>query len=116
MSTLKYTVENVYDKIGYNEQPDITSRFGAKVRSRRCTYMIIATSVITRTGYNEQIRLDLGARYIRFLLYSVSIDYHLLPFSGRCCFDLNALFLNFFFFLPFFFLGKVRNLVTRLQV
>jgi len=29
----------------------------------------IAISVITRTGYNEQIRLDLGARYIRFLLY-----------------------------------------------
>ena len=23
----------------------------------------------TRTGYNEQIRLDLGARFIRFLLY-----------------------------------------------
>jgi len=31
--------------------------------------MIIAISFITRTGYNEQIRLDLGARYIRFLLY-----------------------------------------------
>jgi len=24
---------------------------------------IVAISVITRTGYNEQIRLDLGARY-----------------------------------------------------
>jgi len=24
---------------------------------------------MTRTGYNEQIRLDLGARYIRSLLY-----------------------------------------------
>jgi len=31
--------------------------------------MIIAISVVTRTGYNEQIRLDLGACYIRFLLY-----------------------------------------------
>jgi len=31
--------------------------------------MILAISVITRTGYNEPIRLDLGARYIRFLLY-----------------------------------------------
>jgi len=31
--------------------------------------MIIAISVITRTGYNEQIRLDFGARYIRFLQY-----------------------------------------------
>jgi len=56
------------EEIVYNERPDITSRFGAEVRSRRCTYMIIAISVITRTGYNEQIRLDLGARYIRFLL------------------------------------------------
>jgi len=35
----------------------------------RCTHISIAISVITRTGYNEQIRLDLGARYIRFLLY-----------------------------------------------
>jgi len=33
--------------------------------------MIIAISVITRTGYNEQIRLDLCARYIRFLLYII---------------------------------------------
>jgi len=32
--------------------------------------MIIAISVVTRTGYNEQIQLDLGARYLRFLLYS----------------------------------------------
>jgi len=32
----------------------------------RCTYINIAISVITRTGYNEQIRLYLGARYIRF--------------------------------------------------
>jgi len=63
------TVEIVYNETGYNEQPDITSRFGAEVRSRRYTYMIIAISVITRTGYNEQTRLDLGARYIRFLLY-----------------------------------------------
>jgi len=63
------TVEIVYNETGYNEQPDITSRFGAEVRSRRCTYMVIAISVITRPGYNEQIRLDLGARYIRFLLY-----------------------------------------------
>ena len=31
--------------------------------------MIITISVITRTGYNEQIRLGLRARYIRFLLY-----------------------------------------------
>ena len=31
--------------------------------------MIIAISITTRTGYNEQIRLDLGARYLRFLLY-----------------------------------------------
>ena len=31
--------------------------------------MIIAISVITRTGYNEQIQFDLRARYIRFLLY-----------------------------------------------
>ena len=30
--------------------------------------MITAISVITRIGYNEQIRLDLGARYMRFLL------------------------------------------------
>jgi len=37
--------------------------------SSRCTYINIAISVITGTGYNEQIRLDLGARYIRFLLY-----------------------------------------------
>ena len=29
----------------------------------------IAISDITRTGYNEQFRLDLRARYIRFLLY-----------------------------------------------
>jgi len=36
----------------------------------RCTYIKIAISVITRTGYNEQVRLDLGARCIRFLLYS----------------------------------------------
>jgi len=35
----------------------------------RCTYIHIAISVITRTGYNEQIRLDLGALYLRFLLY-----------------------------------------------
>jgi len=36
----------------------------------RCTNINIAISVITRTGYNEQIRLDLRAhRYIRFLLY-----------------------------------------------
>jgi len=34
----------------------------------RCTCMNIAISVITRTDYNEQIRLDLRARYIRFLL------------------------------------------------
>ena len=34
----------------------------------RCTYINIAISVITRTGYNEQIRLDLRARYVRFLL------------------------------------------------
>jgi len=39
------TVEIVYNETGYNEQPDITSRFGAEVRSRRCTYMIIAISV-----------------------------------------------------------------------
>ena len=63
------TVEIVYNETGYNEQPDITSRFGAEVWSRRCTFMIIAISVITRTGYNERIRLDLGARYIQFLLY-----------------------------------------------
>ena len=63
------TVDIVYNETGYNEQPDITSRFGAEVRYRRCTYMIIAISVITRTGYNDQIRLDLGARYVRFLLY-----------------------------------------------
>jgi len=63
------TVEIVHNETGYNEQPDITSRFGAEVRSRRWTYMIIAISVITRTVYNEQSRLDLGARYIRFLLY-----------------------------------------------
>ena len=63
------TVEIVHNETGCNEQPGITSRFGAEVRSRRCTYTIIAISVITRTGYNEQIRLDLGARYIRFLLY-----------------------------------------------
>ena len=31
--------------------------------------MITAISVITRTGYNAQIRLDLGARYVRFLQY-----------------------------------------------
>ena len=30
-------------------------------------YMIIAISVMTRTGNNERIRLDLDARYIRFL-------------------------------------------------
>jgi len=36
--------------------------------------MIIAISVITRTGYNEEIRLDLGARYIRFLLYTGTKD------------------------------------------
>ena len=41
--------------------------------------MNIAISVITRTGYNEQIRLDLGARYIRFLLY-VQIP-HVAPLS-----------------------------------
>ena len=35
----------------------------------RCTYINIAKSVITRTSYNEQIRRDLRARYIRFLLY-----------------------------------------------
>jgi len=58
----------VHNETGYNEQPDITSRFGAEVRSRRCPYVIIAISVVTRTGYNEQIWLDLGARYIRFLL------------------------------------------------
>jgi len=63
------TAEIVYNETGYNEQPDITSRFGAEIRSRRCTYMFKAISVITRTGYNEQIRLDLGARYIRFLMY-----------------------------------------------
>ena len=34
----------------------------------RCTDIKIAVSVITRTCYNEQIRLDLGARYVRFLL------------------------------------------------
>jgi len=34
-------------------------------------YMITAISVITRTGYNEQIRLDLGARYIRFPVYLI---------------------------------------------
>ena len=62
------TVEIVYNETDYNEQPDITSRFGAEVRSCRCTYMIITISVITRTGYNGQIRVDLGARYIRFLL------------------------------------------------
>jgi len=39
------TVETVYNETGYNEQPDITSRFGAEVRSRRCTYMITAISV-----------------------------------------------------------------------
>jgi len=39
----------------------------------RCTYINIAISVITRTGYNEQIRLDLLARYIRFLLYVVNV-------------------------------------------
>jgi len=38
-------------------------------RFSRCTHISIAISVITRTSYNEQIRLDLGARYIRFLLY-----------------------------------------------
>jgi len=63
------TVEIVYNETDYNEQPEITIRFGAEVRSRRCTYMIIAISVITRTGFNEQIRLDLGASYIRFLRY-----------------------------------------------
>jgi len=31
----------------------------------RCTYLNIAISVITRTSYNEQSRIDLGARYIR---------------------------------------------------
>jgi len=36
----------------------------------RCTYINIAISVMTRTGYNDQIRLDLRARCIRFLLYS----------------------------------------------
>ena len=35
------------------------------------TYMITAISVITRTGYNEQIRLDLGARYMRFPVYLI---------------------------------------------
>jgi len=34
----------------------------------RCTYINIAISVITRTGYNEQVLLGLRARYIRFLL------------------------------------------------
>jgi len=37
--------------------------------------MIIAISVITRTGYNEQIRLDLGARYIRFLLICIHFEH-----------------------------------------
>jgi len=73
----KNTVEIVYNETGYNEQPDITSRFGAEVRSRRCTYMIIAISVITRTGYNEKIRLDLGARYI---LYPISYYYTVFDF------------------------------------
>ena len=71
------TVEIVYNETGCNEQPGM-SRFGAEVRSRRCTYMIIAISVITRTGYNEQSRLDLGARYIRFLLYNMK------TFSSSC--------------------------------
>jgi len=35
----------------------------------RCTNIDIAISVITRTGYNEQIRLDLRARNTQFLLY-----------------------------------------------
>jgi len=69
----KYAEEIVCIETGYNEQPYITSRFGAEVRSRRCTYMNIAISVITRTGYDEQIWLDLGARCIRFLLYFYSI-------------------------------------------
>jgi len=67
-----YTLEIVYNETGYNEQPDITSNFGAEVRCRICSYMIIAISVIPRSGYNEQIRLDLGARYIPFLLYFYS--------------------------------------------
>jgi len=29
-----YTVEIVYNETGYNEQPDITSKFGAEVWSR----------------------------------------------------------------------------------
>ena len=71
-----YTVEVIYNETFYNEQPDITSRFGTEVRSRRCTCMIIALSVITRTGYNEQIRLDLGARYIRDFFCTCNLGTH----------------------------------------
>jgi len=39
----------------------------------RYTYINIAISVITRTAYNEQFRLDLRARYIRFLLYDLNV-------------------------------------------
>ena len=46
-SRLGSTVEIVYNETDHNEQRDITSRFGAEVRSRRCTLMIIAISVIT---------------------------------------------------------------------
>ena len=50
-----------------------------------CTYINIAISVITRTGYNEQIRLDLCARYMRFLLYdryeNQSVGFRVLAFD-----------------------------------
>ena len=32
--TYSHTVEIVYNETGYNEQPDITSKFGAEVWSR----------------------------------------------------------------------------------
>ena len=51
--------------------------------------MIIAISVITRTGYNEQIRLDLGARYMRFLLYCMT--------SSSCNLKKIAYFVGFLY-------------------
>jgi len=47
--------------------------------------MIIAISIITRTGYNEQIRLDFGARYMRFLLYFLMVAVSPLLKAFPCC-------------------------------
>jgi len=62
----------------------------------RCTYINIAISVLTRTGYNEQIRLDLRARYIRFLLYNgLGSDFVRVMPNAKICFRIGWVRLGF---------------------